>query len=240
MWIIADSHAGQDPASDDALCRLIETAAAESTDLLFLGDLFVVWLGEPRFWTHRQEEVMRRIARARRVHRRRTTFIVGNRDYLITPALRTNYFDAIHTDETVLDIGGVPTLVVHGDRTNPSDRAYATWYGLSRNFATTWLLQHLPGPLGRELAFRVEAKLRPTNRTIKDGGLPMPGLFALGRRAKALGAQRALIGHYHVHRVIDVPDGVPVIIAPAWYESRQFMRTGKDGDLVLENAPPSP
>lgn len=235
MWIIADSHAGQDPASDAALSRLIDQAASASTDLLLLGDLFVVWLGRPRFWTDRQQTIMRHIANAQSAERR-TTFIVGNRDYLVTPALEPTYFDAIHADETVLDVGGVPTLVVHGDRTNPDDRAYANWYRLSRNAATTWILRHLPSAAGRGLAFRVEARLRPTNRPIKDGGLPMPGLFALGRRAKALGARRALIGHYHMHRVIDVPDGVPVIIAPAWYESRQFLRTTADGDLEIASA----
>ena len=43
---------------------------------------------------------------------------------------------------------------------------------------------------------------------------------------------RALVGHFHHDRTIDVAGGVPVIVAPAWLDHRRILVVGDGGALV--------
>lgn len=234
-WILADPHGGADAGADAALLSLLERALEARAELLILGDLFYAWLAPERFWTEGQRQVLQRL-RTLRARGGRVSLVVGNRDYL-ADVLVGDVFDAVHEGEQVLPIGGRPTLVAHGDLANPEDLAYRTWHQLSRTPAARALLLSLPGALGRAMAQRLEARLARTNARYKTGVLPMRALEALGRRALALGAERALLGHFHHDRTVAVPQGAPVVIAPAWLDHRRLLLAGADGALRSVSPP---
>jgi len=228
VWILADVHAGADPAGDDALIALLDRAIVERRDLLLLGDLFAAWLGDARFHTPLQRQVVA-LLRKLRAEGARTLFAAGNRDYFVTES--QGVFDRVF-DEDVVPLGGIPTLVTHGDQLNRDDRAYLAWRALSRSGAARALAHALPGPAIRGLAARLEKGLSTTNQAYKTGALPIAALEALGRRAQGLGARRALVGHFHHDRTLDVAGGVPVVIAPAWLDHRRILVVEPDGRLV--------
>lgn len=228
LWVLADPHGGGDAVADRALLRLLERAQAKQADLLILGDLFLAWLGPARFHTPFQAEVVAALVALRR-QGGRIRFVVGNRDYLTEEAPPA--FDEVHHGETKLDVAGVPTWVLHGDRAQPKDRAYRTWHQLSRSAPVTYALRRAPGAWGRALAGRVEAQLRGTNQTYKSGRLPLEVIEAIGRRAQAAQCAQALVGHFHHDRVVDVPDGAPVILAPGWCEHQRVLVAEPNGIL---------
>jgi UDP-2,3-diacylglucosamine hydrolase len=230
-WILADAHAGAYPESDRALLDLLDLLRARDADLLILGDLFLAWLGPRRFWTPFQTEVLDRLTTLRKAQHR-IIFVVGNRDYLVKESLLGSVFDQVHDDGAIIDLGRLPTLVVHGDRVNGGDLAYRLWRRFSRSLPATELLLRLPGRVGRALAEHTERRLSGTNRRYKSGALPIPALEALGRRARDQGAARALVGHFHQDRVIEVDGGVPVIVAPGWFEHRRVLVCHSDGSLA--------
>ncbi|MFO0724910.1 MAG: hypothetical protein U1E65_14110 [Myxococcota bacterium] len=229
LWILADAHAGAIAEADASLLRLIDRATALGVDLLVLGDLFLAWLGLPRFQTAFQQDVLRRF-RAHRASGRRVDFVVGNRDYLVAEGERGQSFDDVF-EEAVRPIGGVPTLVVHGDQLNPADHGYRAWHAISRSQPVSRLLSHIPSRWAAGRAEAIERRLRRHGRAYKTGDLPMEALYALGRRAAQLGAKQALCGHFHHDRLLDVPGGVPVIIAPAWLDQRRILEVDGDGGL---------
>jgi UDP-2,3-diacylglucosamine hydrolase len=231
LWILADPHGGQDADADRALVLLLDRAIEERADLFVLGDLFTGWLAPDRFLGELERTVLARF-RALRQRGARVDFVVGNRDYLVKETLEGDAFDAVYEDAQVIDLAGRPTLVVHGDRANPDDRAYRLWYALSRSRPATKLLKSLPGALGRRLVSRTERGLSKTNTSYKTGVLPIRALEALGREGARRGASRVLVGHFHHDRTIDVPDGVPVVIAPGWFEHRRVLAARADGSLV--------
>ena len=225
-WILADPHGGGDEAADLALLELLRHAARAGADLSILGDLFLAWLGRPRFWTAAQRRILEALA-ALRARGARVELVVGNRDYLVSEAL----FDAVHHEEVLLPLGGVPTLVAHGDLLNRADLFYLGWHAASRSLPARALLSALPGAVGRHLAASVAERFRGLNTGYKTGTLPMAALEALGRRAQARGAARALVGHFHHDRVVAVPGGAPVVIAPGWCEHRRILVVEPDGSL---------
>ena len=228
-WIVADAHGGANEAADAALLALLDAAPARTSSLLILGDLFLAWLGEDRLLTAAQREVLERL-RSFRAGGGRVDFVVGNRDYLARAQLDSS-FDRVIEGEAILDLGGVPTLVTHGDRLDARDRAYHLWFALSRSGPVTALAKILPSAIATRVPAALERRLSRTNLQYKTGDLPIPALEALGRRARAAGAARALVGHYHHDRVLDVPGGVPVIVAPAWLDHRRILEVRPGGRL---------
>lgn len=226
-WVLGDPHAGADPEADRALVQLLERAARQPVDLLVMGDLFVAWIGIDRFLTETQREVLQKLEAIRSAGGT-IRFVVGNRDYLPEQMIG-RAFDAVHAEETVIDLAGVPTMVVHGDRLNSADRPYLAWYRLSRSRPVAAALSRLPARVGRSLALGVERRMRPLNVAYKTGPLPVEGLRALAARARASGAQRALVGHFHRHQILEAE--VPVIVAPGWFEHRVVL-AGHDLEIL--------
>lgn len=230
LWILADPHGGQDAEADRALLAFLDLAHTARADLLVLGDLFTGWIAKERFYSPLQREVIDRFRALRRAHLA-VDFVVGNRDYLVKETLEGDAFDRVLDGATVLELGGVPTLIVHGDRTNPDDRAYALWRRISRSAPATLALSALPGSIGRRLAHGTEARLSKTNARYKTGTLPIAALEALGREGLRRGASRVLVGHFHHDRVLDVPGGAPIVLAPGWFEHRRVLVVRDDGAL---------
>lgn len=221
VWIVADPHGGAGGPADAALLELLDLARDRRADLFLLGDLFLGWIALERAFTPFQREVIERL----RAHRRAALgvqLVVGNRDYL-TPRLVGDVFDRVLEGEALIELGGSPVVVTHGDLLRSSDLAYRAWRGLTRSAPVSAVLGALPGSAAGALAARAERALRRTNLAYKTGDLPIPSLLELGRRAAARGARRALIGHFHHDRTLDVPGGAPVVIAPGWLDHQRIL-----------------
>jgi UDP-2,3-diacylglucosamine pyrophosphatase LpxH len=230
LWVLADPHAGVHPEADRALLALLDRAAGARADLLLLGDLFHAWIAHERFWSAFQRNVLESLVRLRgRGHT--VLFVAGNRDYL-SKDLEGSIFDRVLEGEARIDLGGIATFVAHGDRLNRDDHLYRLWHRVSRSTLATALVRRLPGSVGRRLAEETESRLAGTNLRYKSGELPLEALSALGRRARASGAHRALVGHFHHDRVLEVPDGVPVIVAPGWFEHQRVLVPDPDGGAL--------
>ncbi|HEV8267252.1 MAG TPA: hypothetical protein VGR00_03420, partial [Thermoanaerobaculia bacterium] len=52
------------------------------------------------------------------------------------------------------------------------------------------------------------------------------------RRARQAGYDEVLIGHFHVERVFDSPEGVARLL-PAWLEERKHVEISPEGRLVV-------
>lgn len=224
---MADPHGGANAEADRALIEWLERL--QTRELLILGDLFAAWLGEERLLTPLQKNVLDKLVQLR-ARNTSIIFVAGNRDYLAEAQLG-RAFDRVIEDEAVIDLGGVPTLVAHGDRLNKDDRAYHLWRALSRSKPALAAVRALPGPVAAKIAADIERRLAGTNAAYKTGALPMAALEAFGRRAAQLGASRGLVGHFHHDRLLDVRDGAPVVLAPSWLDQRRVLHV-ENGALV--------
>lgn len=234
-WVLGDPHAGHDAEADAALLELLHRAAEHAVDLVVMGDLFVAWIARPRFFTPLQANV---VAALESVRNRggRVRFVVGNRDYLVD-GLLGSAFDAVYADEVLVDVGGAKTLLLHGDGLDPEDRPYRAWRAFSRSAPARALLEALPGAVGRQLAERTERGLRDVNTQYKTGPLPVRALEAVSRRAARAGAARAIVGHFHDDATITADDGVPVHVAPGWFERRVVLEATPDALRAVAGGP---
>ena len=104
-------------------------------DLWILGDLFEVWVGDDTLDDPNEVEWLEPILRALRAFSAphdgiapgKIHLIRGNRDFLLGERFAQSALLTIVTEPAKVTIGGVPTLLLHGDTLCTDDVAYQTF-----------------------------------------------------------------------------------------------------------------
>lgn len=163
--------------------------------LYVLGDLFDAWAGDDDIADPFNAEIC--------VALKATTdagialfFLPGNRDFLIGEGFLAATGARLLDDETVVDIAGTPTLLLHGDTLCTDDVAYQDFRSLVRN--PDWQHEFLAVPLAERkakieaLRNRSQAAMAEKSATIMDTNNDAV-LAAFNRH----GALRIIHGHTH-------------------------------------------
>ena len=128
---ISDLHLDQKrPHIIAAFCRFLEECS-EIDALYILGDLFEYWIGDddPAIGLEPAITSIRNVADSGTP----VYFIHGNRDFLIGKRFAQQTKCTILQEETVIDLYGKPTLIMHGDTLCTDDIAYQKYRKKARN-----------------------------------------------------------------------------------------------------------
>jgi UDP-2,3-diacylglucosamine hydrolase len=191
---IADLHLSDAlPRTFDAWAAYLRDTAADA--VFILGDLFEFWPGSDAVDLAFERRCMQVLADAAR--RRFVGLMVGNRDFLITPALLRGLGVHALSDPTLLRAGSQAVLLTHGDALCLADSAYQQFRAWARSPATQRDF------LSRPLAERVKLGVSVRHASEASRQIPPPGGWAdLDAAAavaclQAAGAARMLHGHTH-------------------------------------------
>ena len=128
---VSDLHLDQKrPHIIAAFCRFLHECS--SADALYiLGDLFECWIGDddPAIGLEPAINAIRELSNSGVP----VYFIHGNRDFLIGKRFAKQTQCKILAEETVLDLYGTPTLIMHGDTLCTDDIAYQKYRAKARN-----------------------------------------------------------------------------------------------------------
>ena len=195
--IISDLHV-QDVR--DRACASLSLAvdyAHENADALFvLGDLFDSYVSSAQVrvgvWRYVAEGFAAAAARGLRV-----VMLVGNRDFLLgREFVAASGVELVHGGYRA-SIGGVDTLLLHGDELCQNDLPYQRAKRWLRHPWTRGVARRLPLSLARRAAARARQK---SSRVVRSGDQTrfLPSQRAV-EAAFASGAQRLIFGHIHRH-----------------------------------------
>jgi UDP-2,3-diacylglucosamine pyrophosphatase LpxH len=213
LILVTDAHV--DPAGESAseFFRMLERLEGVAGDIVFLGDIFDLWIALDPYETavHR-----RFLAWCRRQKRTRCVgFMEGNHEFFVARGGRAACFSWC-TDRPWRREGGV--LFVHGDRIDRRDIRHLAFRGLTRNPLSIAFLRLLPG--GPAFARGIKRLLeRP--RAAPPAELPAEsiGRFAAARRAA--GSHTLLVGHFHREGSLPAGPGGTLYLLPDWRSSRR-------------------
>lgn len=120
---ISDLHlAPEYPATIQAFLSFLDTYARQADALYILGDFFEVWIGDDDGSPFNQAIVN---ALKTITHQGVPVyFMAGNRDFLVGQNFLQQTGCRLLTDPTVIDLYGVPTLLMHGDTLCTADVKY--------------------------------------------------------------------------------------------------------------------
>lgn len=232
LAFVGDVHLDRGDSDLPSFLGFVESLAMRAEQLVFLGDLFNLWIGTRGFEAPHQTAVLDCLAgaRARGVI---LTYVEGNRDYRVAKGRGVDVFHRIATEAFDLDWAGRRIHVAHGDLVNVADRQYRAWRRLSRSWPL-WALLGLFPPSGRiRLADLLELRMRATNLRMKRS-FPEERVRAYGAAALRAGCDAVVLGHFHEeHRIEAGEPPRPVFVLPDWKSSRRYLRMGPDGSIAF-------
>jgi UDP-2,3-diacylglucosamine hydrolase len=195
--VISDLHLGSDDADGLAALDAAIAVARKSAEALFiLGDLFDSYVCRAQIGVGIWRDVATRLAAATSAGLR-IVVLVGNRDFLMGDEFVAATGAELVAGGYRLSLGGVDTLLVHGDELCQNDLPYQRAKRWLRRPLTRWLARRLPVTLARYAAEKARKK---SQSVIQSGD---QGRFLPSEKAVAatfdLGMERLIFGHIHRH-----------------------------------------
>jgi UDP-2,3-diacylglucosamine pyrophosphatase LpxH len=233
IYLVADSHLGDSRAPGPEFIAMLR-GLPHAKAVVFLGDLFQVWLALPKYWDANARAVLDGF-RALQVAGTRTVFVVGNREFFLprTPAAtvaRGLPFDHIVPGAAVMTWAGRRYGLTHGDVVNRRDSQYLKWRHFSRGRAFEALFRAMPGSIARRVAAKLERALAGTNKEIKIQ-YPADELEAFASTVLP-GLDDFFIGHFHRDEVIAAPGQIATLrIIPDWFSRKVLVRLDAKGGV---------
>ena len=241
--LISDLHLSDErPSITDRFVEFLGREATGSRGLYILGDLFDYWVGDDELNADDGAPLARRVASALEALARTGTPVYvmqGNRDFL----LGSSFFSACGAlalpDPTVTEIGGVKTLLMHGDTLCTDDRDYMAWRHTARS--PSWQAEFLAAPIGerraRSRALRAESETRKRTKSAEIMDVNQQAVVEVFRRH---GVTRLIHGHTHRpgrHELNLEGRRCERWVLPAWFEGGGYLRA-EDGEARLVSLPP--
>lgn len=229
---VSDLHLHPSRPATARLFRNFLSGPARSAQALFiLGDLFDAWAGDDDLadaFNAGLCAALRTLADAGI----RISFLPGNRDFLAGPGFSAATGARLLAEETVVDVGGVPTLLLHGDTLCTDDSEYQAFRGTVRS--DEWQRGFLAQPLAARKA-EVEA-LRARSeaeKRVKSMALMDVSEAAVAKAFERCKVARIIHGHTHrpAHHVY--AGGRERWVLPEWSAAGGYLACDASGCRLL-------
>ncbi|PVZ16313.1 MULTISPECIES: UDP-2,3-diacylglucosamine diphosphatase [unclassified Pseudomonas] len=159
ILLVSDLHLQEErPDITRAFLDFLDGRARGAEALYILGDFFEVWIGDDA--TSAFQDGIAQALRALAEQGTRLFLMHGNRDFLIGQRFCRAAGCTLLADPSVVELGGEPVLLMHGDLLCTRDERYQKLRRILRNPVTLWVLKHLPIATRRKLARTLRSESR--------------------------------------------------------------------------------
>jgi UDP-2,3-diacylglucosamine hydrolase len=227
---ISDLHldAGR-PNITQLFLDFLETRARGSDALYILGDLFEAWIGDDD-----QSAMNLSVCRGLRQCAASGTpvFVMhGNRDFLLGEQFAEQCNCTLLQDPALVDLYGIPTLLMHGDLLCTDDAEYQAFRETARN--PQWQAGFLKKPL--EERRRIAVDMRAVSREKTSGkaeSIMDVNQAAVSDAMTESQVSRLIHGHTHrpdVHELLIGGEPAQRIVLGDWYEQGSVLECSPAG-----------
>ncbi|WP_295361940.1 UDP-2,3-diacylglucosamine diphosphatase [Arenimonas sp.] len=237
LLLVSDLHLdAARPATTRAFLDLLAGEARDCEGLYILGDLFEAWVGDDD-----PGEPGAGVCAALKALSGGgvPVFLMrGNRDFLYGPRMAERCCATLLPDPCVLELQGVPTLLMHGDLLCTDDAAYQAFRRQVRS--PEWQAGFLAQPLAARQAFAAQA--RAASREHQQGlseTITDVNPAAVAATMSLHGVTRLIHGHTHrpaIHALEVAGRPAQRIVLGDWYDQGSVLRIDADG-LSLQAIP---
>ncbi|MBD9484466.1 UDP-2,3-diacylglucosamine diphosphatase [Pseudomonas sp. PDM14] len=230
ILLISDLHLEeQRPDISRAFVHFLAERAPQAEALYILGDFFEVWIGDDAMSPFQHD-----IARALRQlsdSGTRVYLMHGNRDFLIGQAFCREAGCTLLKDPSLIQVGGEPVLLMHGDSLCTLDVGYMKLRRVLRNPLTLFILRHLPLATRHKLARKLRNESRAQTR-MKASEIVDVTPEEVPKVMAAFGVRTLIHGHTHrpATHTLDV-DGQPAqrIVLGDWDKQAWALQIDDNG-----------
>lgn len=235
LYIVTDSHLDESIAPAAEFVEMLAHLENPHT-VVFLGDLFKIWLAPKKFWTDLHHKTMTGFERLRD-RGCNVVFVAGNREMLLPRKLNERWkkilpFTQLSHGDWHLNWGKKRYAFIHGDTINYNDSQYLRWKAFTHNRIVEAFFRAIPGAVARWIAGRIEAMLVQTNQEYKVH-FPEKEIQEFAQSVLPE-VDQYFVGHFHVDREIKVEGCSGVLrVVPDWLSQRKFIRISAEGEMEV-------
>jgi UDP-2,3-diacylglucosamine hydrolase len=227
--LVSDLHLSQERRTITArFYEFLKSEARDASTLYILGDLFDYWVGDDELRAPGADPIAGEAVAALRAlaHSGTTVYVMqGNRDFLFG----RDFFSASGAqplaDPSVRDVGGVKTLLMHGDTLCTDDLDYQAWRRTTRSAA--WQADFMAAPIderrARIRALRMESE---TQKRTKSAAIMDVNTDTVRQALRRHSVTRLIHGHTHRPGRHELElDGrrCERWVLPDWYETGGYL-----------------
>jgi UDP-2,3-diacylglucosamine hydrolase len=239
---LSDLHLSPErPALLDAFRAFCAGPARAAAGVYVLGDLFDSWIGDDRL----REPFAAAVANALRGIADTgigVGVMRGNRDFLLGERFAESAGATLLAEQTVVDVAGVRTLLIHGDELCTGDHAYQRYRAVVRDPAGQRRFLALPYAMRRGIGAWLRWKSRRAIASKPEAIMDVDAA-AVEAAFRSAGVTRIVHGHTHrpaCHRLaVDGRECERWVLAD-WYERGSYLAFDASGGHVHDIAPPKP
>lgn len=213
MILIADTHAGAE-GSPEEFFEMLEFLALNEEPIVFLGDVFDLWIGLRRYETETHARFLS-WCKSQLPHRS-IGLIEGNHEFYISEQHPECFSWVTDTEHQENDI-----LFSHGDLVNTDDTSYIRFRRLMRNSFTKWFAALLP--FGPYFSHIIKRKSKDVNHEFR-GVFPEDAMQAYVKSLAKRDIAHAFLGHFHSDYQAIPADGCTVHMIPGWFVRGEVAR----------------
>lgn len=233
-FFIADLHLSEDrPDITQCLEDFLLNECTNADALYVLGDLFEAWLGDDDI-----NAFTTRVCNAFKALSEQSVpiyFIHGNRDFLIRKSFAKRAGMTLLPQETVIDLYGTKTLIMHGDQLCTLDVAYQQFRKKARGWWWPRLVLNLPLWYRKKVAEKGRKKSQKTKQTLSQEIMdvtPKEVINVMNR----FGVNQLIHGHTHRPAFHDLKTNsgpAKRIVLGDWYNQGSVLSVNET-DMSLE------
>lgn len=228
LVMIADAHISRSLGNVDAFFDMLAALESGPGDVVFLGDIFDLWVALPRYENARHRMFLSWCQRQKR--HRRIGFVEGNHEFFLAQS-HAAAFTWCTQRPWWQDAEG--NLFCHGDRVNRHDRNYLVFRKFTKNPIMKAFVREFPR--GPHLVQHARRRMKQTRRVFQKT-LPQNQLRAFAEDRFAGGAARIFIGHFHQTFHYQGQDGGELDTLPDWF-SQGWISVLRADHGVLQQGP---
>jgi UDP-2,3-diacylglucosamine hydrolase len=221
MILIADTHAGKE-GDLGQFFGMLETLKESTEDLVFLGDVFDLWFGLPRYEGPEHRRFMTWCSE-QKTHRT-IGFVEGNHEFFLTGYRNDCFSWCTDTRKRIGDL-----VFAHGDLVNDNDVNYQRFRARIRTSGIRRLIRILP--FGPSIVQLVKRRAKQTNKEFRNV-FPEKELKAYAAGLGKDGVKHAFIGHFHTPYQTIEAEGCTVHCIPGWYVNGEVARFDEERGTV--------
>lgn len=234
--LLSDLHlAPGRPGSAAALRAFAAGPARDAEAVYVLGDLFDAWVGDDQVREPFASDIVRAL-RGIADSGAALSVARGNRDFLLGEGFARAAGATLLAEHTETELGGVATLLTHGDEFCTDDRSYQRYRAWIRDPAHQRRILQLPYRLRRGIAAWMRSKSRSATARKPEAILDVNGA-AVEAAFRRYRVTRIIHGHTHrPARHTLVVDGIARerLVLADWNEQGHYLEIGPRGVRALE------
>lgn len=225
---VSDLHLSPENPGLVALACDFLAGQHELDELYLLGDIFNTWLGDdliPDVFTP-FIDTLRGLAD----DGVRISVMVGNRDFMLGERFARRVGAQRIDDPFLIDMGGRPVLLMHGDSLCIDDVSYQRYRRWVRNPCLQWLFLRLPSGLRGRISDRIKRKSAQDKRD-KPAMIMDVTPSEVARVMRQNGVSLLIHGHTHRPAIHALEPGHRIVLGD-WLTAPSYL-SQQDDQLVL-------